>query len=100
MESKTIDIKPKNKGILKSIRTGFLFSLTIFLLMGNVISVPGATWQNKVDKWVMNEASLSETQEAEFLVYLDEQADLSGAENLRSKVEKGRYVYERLTETD
>ncbi len=99
MESKTIDIKPKNKGILKSIRTGFLFSLTIFLLMGNVISVPGATWQNKVDKWVMNEASLSETQEAEFLVYLDEQADLSGAENLRSKVEKGRYVYERLTET-
>ena len=33
---------------------------------------------------------------AEFLVVLNEQADLSGAELLKTKAEKGRYVYETL----
>jgi serine protease AprX len=87
----------KLNALFKSIRNGFLCILIIFLLMGDVIGVPGATWQSKVDKWVMNEASITEKTEAEFLVYLDEQADLSGAAQLRTKVDKGRFVYESLT---
>ena len=88
----------KFNGYFMTMRTGFLCVLIIFLLMGNVISVTGATWQSKVDKWVMNEASLSETKQAEFLVYMGEQADLRGAAKLHTKVDKGRYVYERLAE--
>ena len=65
------DFENKLNVIFKSIRTGFLCILIIFLLMGNVIGVTGATWQSKVDKWVMNEASITEKTEAEFLVYLD-----------------------------
>ncbi len=35
--------------------------------------------------------------QADILVYLKEQADLSGAVSLKTKEEKGRYVYEQLT---
>ena len=91
------DFETKLNALFKSMRTGFLCILIIFLLVGDVIGVTGATWQSKVDKWVMNEASITEKTEAEFLVYLDEQADLSGAAQLRTKVDKGKYVYESLT---
>lgn len=53
-------------------------------------------WQTKVDGWVLETASLP-NQETEFLVFLTEQADLSGAAQLQSKEEKGQYVYDRLT---
>ena len=36
--------------------------------------------------------------ETEFLIFLAEQADVSGAANLPTKIEKGRYVLERLNE--
>jgi subtilisin family serine protease len=51
-------------------------------------------WRAKVDSTVLGQAALGET---ELLVYLAEQADLSGAYDLATKEEKGRYVYERLT---
>jgi serine protease AprX len=53
------------------------------------------TWQSKVDPWVLEQASRGD---AEFLVYLQEQADLSLAEELKTKKEKGQFVYQRLTE--
>lgn len=56
----------------------------------------GAEWAHKVDAWVMSRAS---TGEAEFLVQLAEQADLSGASRLSEKVDKGAYVYQQLTAT-
>lgn len=52
-------------------------------------------WQNKVDASVLSKASTGET---EFLIYMDKQADLSGAEALLSKEAKGEYVYRQLTE--
>ena len=91
--------KPQMQGPFKLARSGFICLLIVFALMGNVTGVTGAAWQTKVDKWVMERASVSETSQAEFLVYLDEQADLSGAAGLRTKVGKGWYVYQRLTET-
>lgn len=55
---------------------------------------PADTWISKVDPAVMANAALGQT---EFMVYLREQADLSGARALGSKTAKGRFVYERLT---
>jgi len=53
-------------------------------------------WQTKVDPWVLQTAAEGET---EFVVMLKEQADLSQAGELASKLEKGAYVYRQLTET-
>jgi serine protease AprX len=54
------------------------------------------TWQSKVDPWVLETAAAHG--QTEFLVFLAEQADLSGAAALPTKLEKGQYVYETLTE--
>lgn len=51
-------------------------------------------WTQKVDPWVLETAVSGET---EFLLYLREQADLSGAAGLATKEEKGAYVYAQLT---
>ncbi len=57
---------------------------------------PAAPWQDKVDPWVLETASGGQT---EFLLFLAEQADLSAAAKLPTRLEKGRYVYETLTQT-
>lgn len=53
------------------------------------------TWQSKVDPWVLETAA--DQGATEFLVYLTEQADVSGAAALPTKLAKGQYVYEQLT---
>ena len=53
-----------------------------------------ADWTVKVDTAVLDAAAAGET---EFLVVLADQADLSGANVLATKDEKGAYVYEQLT---
>ncbi len=52
-------------------------------------------WQSKVDPWVLEETNRGQT---EFILFLPAQADLSHAAALPTKLEKGRYVYETLTE--
>ena len=52
---------------------------------------------DKVAPWVLENTADGKT--SEFLVVLNEQADLSGAERLATKAEKGRYVYETLYRT-
>ncbi len=76
--------------------------LSIFVLIAlmtvSFSAAPAASaspWQAKVDPWVLTTGAQGET---EFLVYLTEQADLSGADSLATKLEKGAYVYQRLTE--
>lgn len=49
---------------------------------------------NKIAPWVLERTAGGA--QAEFLVVLNEQADLSGAENLKTKPEKGRFVREAL----
>ena len=51
-------------------------------------------WQDKVDSGVLAKAALGQT---EFIVYMAQQADLSGASALATKQEKGTYVYQSLT---
>ncbi len=54
------------------------------------------TWTDKVDPWVL--ANTEGGAKAEFLVVLADQADLAGAAELPTKLEKGQWVFERLTE--
>src|SRR5260370_20997847 len=49
---------------------------------------------NKIAPWVMDHTANG--QEAEFFVVLADQADLSAAETLPTKAEKGRFVYQTL----
>lgn len=77
--------------------TPFFVFIAIFLLLSSLVyAVYGAqhAWVQKVDPWVLETAA---GQETEFLLYLSEQADLSGARTLPTKLEKGIYVYEQLT---
>jgi uncharacterized repeat protein (TIGR01451 family) len=53
-------------------------------------------WEGKIDRAIYDLVSEGE---AEFIVYLTEQADLSGASLTRKKAAKGEFVYQRLTET-
>ncbi|MBU1693999.1 MAG: S8 family serine peptidase [Verrucomicrobia bacterium] len=64
--------------------------------------VPGAacaaeSWMDKVDSRVLEALSGPGDAQTEFLVFLQERADLSGAAALRTKEEKGRFVFQALT---
>ena len=62
----------------------------------NTSSAQSLNWQDKVEPSVLSAAAIGE---AQFLVYLNSQADLSGAAALSTKEEKGAFVYDRLTAT-
>jgi len=90
----------KNKPLLRLFYPALSILLSGLLLAGFVAgSAQGAArtpWQSKVDAWALETASAGET---EFLLFLSEQADLSEAARLPTKLEKGIFVYERLSET-
>jgi uncharacterized repeat protein (TIGR01451 family) len=76
--------------------------LLIVSSFGPAWATPPAAWQAKVDSGLLRQASQSAangTGPVEFLVFLSEQADLSGAAALITKQEKGAYVFNKLTET-
>lgn len=57
-----------------------------------------ANWTDKVDPQVLQFSAASASGETDFIVVLNEQADLSGAARLSTKLEKGTYVFQKLTE--
>lgn len=61
-----------------------------------VLPLSASTWQSKVDPWVLEEIRAGES--SEFLILLEEQADLRAASRLPTKEEKGRFVFDRLRE--
>jgi subtilisin family serine protease len=76
--------------------------LLAFLVTSSFAPAPQTAWQAKVDAWLLARASqtaIDGSSPVEFLVFLSEQADLSGAAALPTKQEKGAYVFRRLTET-
>jgi serine protease AprX len=82
----------------------WIIRLANLLLLAAIASAPAVvsrsaaslSWQSKVDPWVLETAHQGDT---EFILFLKEQADLSGAQFLPTKAEKGAYVYEQLTHT-
>lgn len=80
----------------------FTFVVMLFLsVLAVAVLLPhqakAATWQDKVDPWVMETGQREGV--TEFLVYLTEQADVSAAADLTTKEAKGNYVYQTLTAT-
>jgi subtilisin family serine protease len=74
--------------------------ITIFLLTNWIGASISATpvqpaWTRKVGPEVLSKVQNGET---EYLIILRDQADLSPAEDMKTKLEKGTFVYERLTE--
>lgn len=57
------------------------------------IAGAGEDWVGKVDPWLLSATGKGE---AEFLILLSEQADLSGAAQLPTKQAKGAYVFQKL----
>src|SRR5262249_6438866 len=53
-----------------------------------------ATKVDKIAPWVVEHTANG--QQAEFMVVLADQADLNAAATMRTKTEKGRYVYDTL----
>ena len=78
-------------------KSSLLLLASLLLSTAAVAENPDAEWRRKVDPWVFWTAS-AETP-TEFLVVLEEQADLSGAANIATKNQKGEFVYRRLRET-
>lgn len=82
-------------------KTTLLFALTsllgllLFFPAANSSSQAVVSWHQSVEPLVFE--TLVTENEAEFIVYLREQADLSGAQQLTKKVEKGTFVFENLT---
>ncbi len=82
-----------------------LLSIFLVFVLGATNFMPGQlpadiragseAWEAKVDPWVLDTAANGET---EFLVFLRDQADLSAAAALPTRLEKGTYVFETLTE--
>ena len=77
----------------------FRFTVVITLLAGALgfdqPATASTTWSGKVDPWVMDTAAQGET---EFIVFLAQQADLSATAKLPTRLEKGTYVYQTLSE--
>jgi len=74
----------------------FFVALTVASVQSNdyqLQAVPKSVLA-KIDPWVLDETAAKG--QAEFLVVLADQADFSGAERLRTKEEKGSYVYRTL----
>jgi serine protease AprX len=83
-------------GPRRSTRWAAALIATVTLLATAAMASATTSWQDKVDASVLQDA---QDGNAQFLVYLDERADLSGAAQLATKDAKGRYVYEQLTAT-
>ena len=78
-------------------RVIFYFPLFFILISArSIVAAPAPNWQVKVDSRVIKAASSGET---EYLVFLNQQADLDKAKQLASKQEKGEFVVNRLKST-
>jgi len=74
---------------------GFV-SAVLAVLAFSPLAAQAGDWREKVDSQLLDKMG---TGSAEFIVFLREQADLSGARRFPDKTEKGRFVYERLRQT-
>ncbi len=74
----------------------FVCAVGVMVLVGvAAVGVASDQWQAKVDPWVLNKAGGG----TEFIVLLADQADLSGASLLQTKIKKGRFVVDALRRT-
>lgn len=85
---------PKIRIALLSLAAAIAIAVVVLLLPAG--QARPMSWEDKVDAKVLNAISTGQT---EFLIYMNSQADLSGADSLKTKEEKGRFVFNQLTAT-
>jgi serine protease AprX len=78
-------------------RVIILVALLALVVGGRPAGSSAARVSDKIAPWVL--AHIANEQQAEMLVVLSQQADLSGADKLSTKLEKGRFVYDTLYRT-
>lgn len=61
-------------------------------------AAPAVDWPAKIEPILADQVALAPNEKHEFILFLEEQADLSGAAGLKTQTEKGIYVYQRLSE--
>ncbi|MCB0578877.1 MAG: S8 family serine peptidase [Phaeodactylibacter sp.] len=74
-----------------------LFFTVIIFSMASWQKPESGDWKNKVDASLLEKAYAGE--EAEFLILLQEQADVSGSRQFRIKEEKAAFVFNKLQQT-
>ncbi|MCO6486862.1 MAG: S8 family serine peptidase [Phaeodactylibacter sp.] len=74
-----------------------LFFIVIIISMASWQKPESDEWKNKVDASLLEKAYAGE--EAEFLILLQEQADVSGSRQFRIKEEKAAFVFNKLQQT-
>ena len=73
-----------------------LISLIFSFLNGSPLSERSAlSWQDKVDTLLLTDIA----SQVEFILFLEEQANLDGAAQFATKRQKGEYVFKTLTQT-
>ncbi|MBR9922936.1 MAG: S8 family serine peptidase [Bacteroidetes bacterium] len=77
-------------------RFSTLSKLVVAFFLFASFSGPGDGWKEKVDPVLLGKSGESQI---EFMVMLHQQADLSAAKNLKTKAEKGQFVFEQLQKT-
>jgi subtilisin family serine protease len=85
----------KKNILLPALFLATLLTLITMISHGATQARASAEWAAKVDPSLL--AATTEGETAEFLIVLEEQADLSGVAQLRDKNERGRFVYETMT---
>ena len=86
--------------ILTHVKTLVCFLYLLALALTTRASEPqnSTDWTSKVDPRVLQSSKEAASGETDFIVLLTEQADLSGAASLPTKLAKGTYVFQKLTE--
>lgn len=89
----------KPAAIIAGLGIGWCTLLTSTSLRAQIAPSAADQWAEKVDPWVFDSSAATSNGCTEFVILLNEQADLGGAASLKTKGEKGAFVYHRLTET-
>jgi subtilisin family serine protease len=74
-----------------------IFLSVLFLSCSTILSAQIINWKSKVEEQVLEEARGNRP--TDFIVWMGEQADLSDAHQLKTKLEKGDFVFKKLSET-
>lgn len=89
-----------NRPLLSALLLAITLPLTLLVALATASASRAETeqgWQARVDPAVL--ARTTTASESEFLLFLEEQADLTPAAAMLTKAEKGAFVYEQLTRT-
>jgi serine protease AprX len=78
-------------------KKNLLFVLFLITTASTLFAQAPAGWRSKVSPDIL--IALDKGEKPDFIVVFNEQADVSGAGRLKTKSEKARFVYRRVTET-